>query len=96
MEATMQLLIDRDGVVRCLYEEALDLAVLGVVAIRRASHVEPDAAGRWWADLMPVHGPTLGPFARRTQALTAERDWLERHWLLPPDAEASPCDRTAW
>jgi hypothetical protein len=28
-QETMQLLIDRQGSVRCLYSEALDLAVLG-------------------------------------------------------------------
>jgi hypothetical protein len=53
------------------------------VAIRRASQVEPDAAGLWWADLAPVGGPMLGPFARRMQALTAEQTWLEK-WLCRP------------
>jgi hypothetical protein len=77
----MQLLIDPEGAVRCIYGEAIDLAALGAVSIRRASHVEPDAAGRWWADLSPVVGPRLGPFARRTEALAAEQQWLEAHWL---------------
>ena len=40
----------------------------------------PDDQGRWWADLAPVDGPTFGPFDRRTQALDAERAWLEAHW----------------
>ena len=39
---------------------------------RRASHVEPDADGRWWADLSPVAGPRLGPFEVRSAALDAE------------------------
>jgi hypothetical protein len=77
----MQLLIDVNGGVRCLYGEAIDLAVLGPLSIRRASHVEPDSEGRWWADLSPVGGPSLGPFGRRTQALAAEQRWLEEHWL---------------
>jgi hypothetical protein len=77
----MQLIVDAQGVVRCVYAEAIDLTVLGPVSIRRASHVEPDAAGQWWADLAPVAGPRLGPFARRAEALTAEQRWLEVHWL---------------
>jgi hypothetical protein len=77
----MQLLIDPHGTVRCVYDEAIDLAALGLVSIRRASHVEPDPAGQWWADLSPVAGPRIGPFARRTEALAAEQRWLEVHWL---------------
>jgi hypothetical protein len=81
MEAIMQLVVEPDGRVRCLYGEAVDLAALGVLSIRRASHVEPDEEGHWWADLSPVRGPVLGPFAQRSLALVAEQDWLERNWL---------------
>jgi hypothetical protein len=77
----MQLRIEPGGRVRCLYGEAIDLTALGAASIRRASRVEPDAEGRWWADLSPTGGPTLGPFAKRSQALDAERAWLEAHWL---------------
>ena len=77
----MQLRVDADGSVRCLYDEQIDLTSLGVASIRRASHVEPDAEGTWWADLAPVAGPKLGPFILRSQALHAERIWLEAHWL---------------
>ena len=76
----MQLVIDLGGRVRCLYEEAIDQATLGLPTIVRASHVEPDG-GNWWADLKAVNGPKLGPFARRSQALDAEKTWLESHWL---------------
>ncbi len=79
----MRLTVEPGGTVRCVYGEALDLAALGVVTIRRASHVEPDAGG-WWADLAPVGGPRLGPFALRSQALGAERVWLEARWPGPP------------
>ena len=78
----MQLRIDVHGNMHCLYSEALDLFCLGDLTIRRASHVEPDEDGRWWADLAPVGGPCLGPFARRSQALDAEAEWLETHWLV--------------
>ena len=77
----MELVVDAQGVVRCVYSEELDLSALGPLAIRRASHVEPDADGNWWADLAPVNGPKLGPFWRRSEALDAERTWLETHWL---------------
>jgi hypothetical protein len=77
----MRLVIDPCGQVRCLYAEVLDLASLGTVSIRRASHVEPDSQGAWWADLSPVGGPMIGPFARRSLALDAEQSWLEEHWL---------------
>jgi hypothetical protein len=80
----MQLVIEPGGGVRCLYAEAVDLSSLGVLSIRRASHVEPDDQGRWYADLSPVAGPRLGPFPRRSQALHAEEGWLFRHWLEGP------------
>ncbi len=83
----MRLVIDAGGTVRCLYGEAIDLACLGPLTIRRASQVEPDGQGAWWADLGPVGGPRLGPFGRRSAALAAEADWLERHWLR---AQAAP------
>lgn len=77
----MQLLIDPHGGVSCIYGEAIDLARLGQVSIRRGSRVEADEQGRWWVDLDPVAGPKLGPFAKRSQALSAEMAWLEQHWL---------------
>jgi hypothetical protein len=77
----VKLLVKPDGTVRAIYDETLDLGVLGRVTITRASHVEPDNRGLWQADLTPVGGPLLGPFERRSEALDAERDWLERHWL---------------
>ena len=77
----MELVVSSQGVVRCLYEETLSLESLGTLRLSRASHVEPDSAGNWYADLGPVDGPRLGPFARRSAALTAERDWLIRYRL---------------
>ena len=58
----MELLISPGGQVRCLYDETIDLHVLGHPVIRRASRVEPDDTGQWWADLQPMNGPRLGPF----------------------------------
>ena len=78
----MQILIEPGGTIRCLYGEALDLAVFGTLQIRRASHVEPTAGGQWLADLSPLSGPLLGPFAARSEALAAEEAWITEHWLL--------------
>ncbi len=79
----MQLVIATNGSIRCVYDEQLDLASLGQLSIQRGSHVEPTTDGQWTADLSPVKGPELGPFATRTEALAAERQWLETHWLTP-------------
>ena len=79
----MILVIDGQGAATCLYDEAVDLSRLGPLDLRRASHVEPDALGRWWADLHPAGGPVLGPFALRSEALTAERVWLEERLSAP-------------
>ena len=78
----MHLRIDPKGQVTCLYDEVIDLAVLGEMSIRRASHVEPDAEGQWWADLSPVGGERLGPFTFRSEALRAEVAWIDRHLFV--------------
>ena len=80
----MRVLVLPCGTARCVYGEAIDLAALGGVEVRRASLVEPDESGLWWADLSPVGGPRLGPFARRSAALAAEDAWLAEHWLVRP------------
>ncbi len=74
----IELVVRTGGDVTCIYDEELDLRKIGKLQITRASHVEPDAEGYWWADLGPVAGPLLGPFANRSAALAAEREWLVR------------------
>ena len=76
MTTEMELVVDAGGGVRCIYDEALDLREIGKLQITRASHVEPDRDGYWWADMELVDGPVLGPFGSRTEALQAERGWL--------------------
>jgi hypothetical protein len=76
MTTKMELVVDAGGSGRCIYDEALDLREIGKLQITRASHVEPDRDGFWWADMGPVAGPVLGPFRNRTEALQAEREWL--------------------
>ena len=76
MTTEMELVVGVDGMARCIYGEELELREIGKLQITRASHVEPDRDGFWWADLGPVAGPVLGPFMNRTKALQAERGWL--------------------
>jgi len=125
--AKHQVIIPRDGIsdgsqkVRAIYSPmiAQTLGALGMIDMRRASHVEPgvelseDAlewlvnnggateqkshhadkrcwrmwtcngaarlVDKWWADLLPVDGPVLGPFETNTEALEAEVVWLKAH-----------------
>jgi hypothetical protein len=79
MTSEMELVVDAEGGVRCIYDEALDLREIGKLQITRASHVEPDRDGFWWADMGPSSGPVLGPFRSRTEALQAEREWLTNY-----------------
>jgi hypothetical protein len=76
MTSDMELVVSVDGVARCIYDEGIALREIGTLKITRASHVEPDAEGYWWADMGPVDGPVLGPFTSRSEALGAEREWL--------------------
>ena len=85
----MQLVVEPSGQIRAIYGEELELAALGRPRLFRASSVEPDRDGNWHADLRPLIGPVLGPFARRSQALAAEVAWLEEHWL-PPATRPDP------
>ncbi|MCE9555415.1 MAG: hypothetical protein K8T91_18855 [Planctomycetes bacterium] len=80
----MQIVVTPTGTIRCLYDETLDLHAFGPLEIQRGSHVEPTADSQWLADLSPVHGPVLGPYPLRRQALAAEAAWLEDNWLNPP------------
>ena len=65
------------GDVRFIWSDELQpLLELGKPDVRRVSHVEPTDDGQWTADLSPVGGPVLGPYALRQQALSAEVDWL--------------------
>jgi hypothetical protein len=84
----MELVVEQGGKVLCIYEETIDLHAIGIPSIKRASHVEPNSAGRWIADLTPVNGPTIGPFDKRTDALAAEVQWLRENWL----AKAKPVE----
>jgi hypothetical protein len=80
------LAVQPDGTAAAIYDDRLlpVLSGLGRPTIRRASHVEPVVEDGftigWQADLAPVGGPVLGPFASRREALEAELSWL-REWI---------------
>jgi hypothetical protein len=94
MTSDMELLVAADGVARCIYDEALDLREIGTLKITRASHVEPDREGVWWADMGPVGGPVLGPYRSRSEALGAERRWLSVLGMaaITSPSRTSECD----
>jgi hypothetical protein len=101
-----ELFIEADGTVRFIHDDdtAELLAKAGEVRTVRASHVEPSGYARngrqaWTADLQPVGGPVLGPYASRTAALAAEVRWLacrlRRRGLQTPVEAAGGCNRPA-
>lgn len=74
---SLDVLVDAKGTLKFVYNDALKpLLTLGEGKIRRASHVEPTSDNRWTADMAPVGGPILGPYATRAEALEHEVDWL--------------------
>lgn len=78
--ATIQ--IGTDGQMKFIWSDKLaPLFNDGRGTIRRASHVEPTAAGKWTADMAPVNGPVLGPYDTRGEALAAETKWIEENVL---------------
>ena len=77
----MIISIDTKGDIRGIYRDEFPWRELGKPMVQRASHVEPDSFGLWWADLELSDGPKIGPFARRIDAIAAEIAWLEKHRL---------------
>lgn len=91
----VELILDPEtGGVTFLYsDEAMGLAreLAGVPSINRASHVEPiPGTTQWEADMAPVGGPKLGPFATRQEALATEARWLMENRLY-----CGPCREQA-
>ena len=77
--SSVNVTVLENGDLRFIYhDEIASLLSHGNATIHRASHVEPSGTG-WTADMSPVDGPVLGPFARRHDALTAEVAWLQHN-----------------
>jgi len=77
----MILSISKSGQVKAVYRDDFDWRSLGRLMVQRASQVEPDSLGFWWADLTMSNGPKVGPFVRRQDAIAAEVGWLEKNCL---------------
>ena len=83
-----------DGTLRFLWDDSLaPLLHLGEASLQRASYVEP-SGNAWVADMTPVGGSVLGPFALRREALQAEHDWLRQHGLGRRVNSPTPQNRT--
>jgi hypothetical protein len=77
----MILMVSPNGDIRGIYTDDFPWRELGKTLVQRASHVEPDHLGLWYADLSLRNGPRIGPFAKRAEAIAAEVAWLENHHL---------------
>lgn len=92
----------RNGQMRCIYDERLDLSKFGDVTVRRASNVEIKTGveqdvglshiptNSWYADMRPTAGSILGPFPSHAAAIAAEVKWLHENWL-PQIKETPEC-----
>ena len=79
----IQIVISEDHIRFIHQDDFAEAMQVGESTTRRASHVEPNQNG-WNADLRPVNGPVLGPFARRDAALRAETEWLRENFTPVP------------
>jgi len=43
------------------------------------THIIFEITNHFWADLLPVGGPVLGPFKLHDDAIAAEIAWLQAH-----------------
>jgi hypothetical protein len=92
----MKLSISRDGTITAIYSDSLAPLIEGAanVAITRASNVEPDQFGQWWATMHASAndrinpGRVFGPFKLRSEALAAEVAYLEAR-LFPGVVESA-------
>jgi len=75
--------IDRNGIVTFIYADSLaSLVKPGVSTIQRVSNVEPCEGG--WSAFMIENKITLGPFKLRSEALSAEVQYLEKKLFENP------------
>lgn len=75
----MILSVSPTGRLKAIYHDDLRALIdQGEARITRASAVEPDEAGKWWADMsLSGFDIKLGPYDLREDALKAERAFLE-------------------
>ena len=79
--------LNTNGIIKIIAtEDKYDLLVakvpVGLAFLIRET--EEPMQRKFWADLLPVGGPVLGPFDERPEALAAESAWLiENHIPVP-------------
>lgn len=83
MSEVIQIVISGDHIRFIHQDDFAEAMRVGKFTTLRASYVEPNQNG-WNADLRPVNGPVLGPFARRDAALRAETEWLRENLTPVP------------
>lgn len=72
---TNTLVFDRDGTGHALYTEAIDLASIGELRMKRASSVEFDESIQKWTVL--VDARIIFAHASRAECLRWEHEWAE-------------------
>ena len=79
MSSDTTIVFTADGSGHCLYDETIDLAQLGSLSMRRASHVEFSEARQCWEVLSPdrIHVHYRSPSRRQCLA------WERRNLPLP-------------
>lgn len=55
-----------------------------VAPVRKGTEAMVYPKNKWFADLLPVDGPVLGPFDTREEGLAAEHEWLHEHGIPVP------------
>lgn len=84
---TIRIIRGHDGTLRYVYDDDVHkhLSKLGEVSIKRATHVEPDENGLWYADLSPVGGEKVTGFKTHQEAIDFELKWLNEHNIPLPE-----------
>jgi hypothetical protein len=79
--SAVALIVTPSGVCECLYTEAVDLAALGTLSVRRATDIGFDNASREWT-VKDMAGNALFSDGSREVCLEWEREHLEQRETL--------------
>lgn len=71
----------KDGCIKHIYNEDIDLSSIGEQQVKRASVVDPEDNGKWFADLSLSGGQKVTGFDKRSDALKYEINYLEENIL---------------
>ncbi len=73
----IQIVCNRDGTAQCFYTEAIDLAELGRLEVRRATVIEFNNEQQLW-EVVDEYGEILFQHASRAACLGWEQEHLSR------------------